>query len=188
MTVSKDDALSALNDIESTKRRSRTLFRYRLASPYLLLWGALWIVAGAVGALAPAHGGIGWAAVDAIGLAGSGYLIAVHARRCGKGSDRLRLFRYLGSFAVLAAFVGLTLMVFAPVSSIEVLMLITLVVATAYTTVGCWAGLRYAAVGVALAGLAVGVFHLAPAMLPLIVPFIGGGALILGGLWMRRAR
>ena len=188
MTVSKGDALSALNDIDSTKRRSRTLFRYRLASPYLLLWGALWIVAGAVGALAPAHGGIGWAAVDAVGFIGTAWLILRQARRGGERGERLRLLRYAATFAVLAAFVGLTLMVFAPVSGADVNMLITLVVATAYTAVGCWAGLRYAAVGVALAGLAVGVFHLAPAMLPLIVPFIGGGALIVGGLWMRRVR
>ena len=188
MTVSKGDALSVLNDIESTKRRSRMLFRYRLASPYLLLWGALWIVAGAVGALAPENAGFGWTAVDAVGFIGTAWLILRQARRGGERGERLRLLRYAATFAVLAAFVGLTLMVFAPVSGADVNMLITLVVAAGYTTVGCWAGLRYAAVGVALAGLAVGVFHLAPAMVPLIVPFIGGGALILGGLWMRRAR
>ncbi|MDE0201182.1 MAG: hypothetical protein OXK73_01950, partial [Rhodospirillaceae bacterium] len=62
-----------------------------------------------------------------------------------------------------------------------------LLVATGYAIAGCWMGLRYAAVGVALGGVAVGVFVLAPAYLSLIVPFAGGGALILGGFWMRRA-
>ena len=66
-------------------------------------------------------------------------------------------------------------------------MLITLVVAAVYAVAGCWVGVRYAVVGVALAGLAVGVFHLAPEQLPLVVPFVGGGALILGGFWFRRA-
>jgi len=47
MSMSKDEASSALHDIEATERRSRTLFGYGVASPYLLLWGALWIVAGA---------------------------------------------------------------------------------------------------------------------------------------------
>ena len=187
MTVNKDDALSALHDVESAERRSRTLFHYELASPYILLWGVLWIVAGAVGALSPANAGLGWAAVDIVGLAGTGYLVATQARRYGKGGGRIGFVRWLGTVAVLAAFVGLTLMVFAPVSSIEVLMLITLLVAAAYSIAGCWMGLRYAVVGLAVAALAVGVFHLAPAQLPLIVPFIGGGALVLGGLWMRRA-
>ena len=188
MTVTKGDALSALHDVETAERRSQILFGYGLASPHLLLWGVLWIVAGAVGTLSPANTGIGWAAVDAVGLAGSTCLFAAQARRCGKDGDRLRLFRYLGTVAALAAFVGLTLMLFAPVSGAEVQMLITLLVAAAYAIAGCWVGLRYAAVGVALAALAVGVFHLAPAQLPSILPFAGGGALIVGGLWMRRVR
>ena len=187
MSVSKDEAQSALHDVETAERRSQTLFLYGLASPYFMLWGALWIVAGAVGALSPANAGIGWAAVDVIGLLGSAILVVRYARRSDNRDDRVRLLRYLGTTAVLAAFVGLTLMVFAPVSSDEVLMLITLVVAAVYAVAGCWVGVRYAVVGVALASLAVGVFHLAPEQLPLVVPFVGGGALILGGFWFRRA-
>ena len=187
MTVTKDDALTALHDVEAAGRRSRTLFRYWLASPYLLLWGALWIVAGAVGAASPANTGIGWAAIDAVGLVGTGYLVATQARRYGKGDGRASVARWLGTVAVLAAFIGLTLMVFAPVSGAEVQMLITLLLAAAYAIAGCWLGLRYAVVGVALAGVALGVFYIAPAQLPLVLPFIGGGALVVGGLWMRRA-
>ena len=188
MTVTKGDALSALHDVETAERRSQILFGYGLASPHLLLWGALWIVAGAVGALSPENAGFGWTAVDAVGFIGTAWLILRQARRGGERGERLRLLRYAATFAVLAAFVGLTLMLFAPVSGAEVQMLITLLVAAAYAIAGCWVGLRYAAVGVALAALAVGVFHLAPAQLPSILPFAGGGALIVGGLWMRRVR
>ena len=187
MSVSKDDASSALHDIEATERRSRLLFGYGLASPYLLMWGALWLIAGTIGAVSPAHTAIGWGVVDIVGLLGTAYLIVRHARRCGERSDRIHLLRYVGSAAALAAFVGLTLMVFAPVKGVDVLMLFTLVAAAGYVVAGCWSGLRYAVVGVALGGLAVGVFLLAPAYLHLIVPFAGGGALILGGLWLRRA-
>ena len=187
MSVSKDEASSALHDIETTERRSRLLFGYGLASPYLLMWGALWLIAGTIGAVSPAHTGIGWGVVDIVGLLGTAYLIVRHARRCGERSDRIHLLRNVGSAAVLAAFVGLTLMVFAPVKGGDVLMLFTLVAAAGYAIAGCWKGLRYAVVGVALGVLAVGVFLLAPAYLNLIVPFAGGGALILGGLWLRRA-
>jgi len=187
MSVSKDEASSALHDIEAMGRRSRTLFAYDLGSPYLLLWGVLWMIAGVVGAVSPANSGIGWGAVDIVGLLGTAYLIVRHARRCGERSERIHLLRYVGSVATLAAFIGLTLMVFVPVSGAEVLMLITLLVAAVYAITGCWVGLRYAIIGVVLGGLAVAVFLLAPAYLNLIVPFVGGGALILGGLWMRRA-
>ena len=81
MSVSKDEAQSALHDVETAERRSQTLFLYGLASPYFMLWGALWIVAGAVGALSPANAGFGWSAVDVIGLLGSAYLVVRYARR-----------------------------------------------------------------------------------------------------------
>ena len=187
MSVSKKDALSALHDVETAERRSQTLFGYGLASPYLLLWGALWIVAAAGGAVSPANAGIVWGVVDIVGLIGTAWLIVRHARRCGARDERVRLFRYVGSAAALAAFIGLTLMVFAPVNGGDITMLFTLLLAASYAIAGCWLGLRYAAIGGALGGLAVGVFVAAPAHLHLIVPFAGGGALILGGLWMRRA-
>ena len=187
MSMSKDEASSALDDIEAAGHRSRTLFGYGLASPYLLMWGGLWLIAGTVGAVSPAHTGIGWSVADMVGLVGNAGLMVRQAWRCGERTERARLLRYFGTAAVLVAFIGLTLMVFAPVTGPEILMLFTLLVAAGYAIVGCWLGLRYAVIGVALGGLAVGVFLLAPAHLHLIVPFAGGGALILGGLWMRRA-
>ena len=48
MSMNKDEASSALHDIEATGRRSRTLFSYSLASPYLLMWGVLWLIASVV--------------------------------------------------------------------------------------------------------------------------------------------
>ena len=187
MTVSREDARSALHEVETAERHSNRLFGYGLASPYLLLWGAMWIVAGLVGALSPANAGIGWGAVDGVGFLGTAWLIVRHARRCGERGERVRLLRCVATFAVLAAFIGLTLTMFAPTAGGEVTVFITLVVAAGYTTLGCWAGLRYAVVGLALGGLAVGVFFLAPDYVLLAVPVAGGAALILGGLWLRRA-
>lgn len=187
MTVTRNDAATALHDVDSARRHSLTLFEYGLASPFLLLWGVLWIVAGAVGALSPDNAGIGWLIVDIVGFAGTGILIAVQSRRYGEGDGRSRLFRCVATGAVLVVFVALTLSVFAPVSDVEILMLITMVVAAMYVIAGCWTGGRYAVVGAALAAVAAGLFHLAPDLVPLIVPIVGGGTLILGGLWMRSA-
>ena len=188
MTVTRNDAATALHDVDSAGRHSLTLFQYGLASPFLLLWGVLWIVAGVVAALSPDNAGVGWLAVDIAGFAGTGILIAIQSRRYGEGAGRSQMFRCLATGAVAVAFVALTLFVFAPVSDVEVLMLITLVVAAAYVVAGCWAGGRYAAVGLVLAGVAIGLFRLAPGFVPLVVPFVGGGTLILGGLWMRSVR
>ena len=188
MTVTRNDAATALHDVDSARRHSQTLFQYGLASPFLLLWGVLWIVAGGVGALSPDNAGLGWLVVDIAGFAGTGMLIAVQSRRYGEGAGRSRLFRCMATGAVLAVFVTLTMSVVAPVSDVEVLTLATLLVAAVYVIAGCWTGGRYAAVGAVLAGVAIGLFHLAPDLVPLVVPFVGGGTLILGGLWLRSAR
>lgn len=188
MTVTRDDAASALREIDRAGRHSRTVFRYWLASPYFLLWGALWIAAGAVGALSPGNAGLGWAAADAAGILGTAWL-AVRQSRSGAGEGgRARTLRSLGTGAALAAFIGLTLTVFAPVTGVEIQTFIVLLVAAVYAIAGCWFGLRYAVMGAALAGLAIAAFAFAPADLAYIVPVLGGGALILGGLWMRRPR
>ena len=187
MTITTNDAATALHDVDSASHHSLTLFGYGLASPFLLLWGVLWIVAGAVTALSPDHAGMGWIVVDTVGIAGTGVLVASQSRRYGEEAGRSQLWRCIATGAVLMAFVALTLSVFAPVSDAEVLTLIALVVAAAYAVAGCWAGGRYVAVGVALAGVAIGLFHLAPNLVPPVVPFVGGGTLILGGLWMRSA-
>ena len=185
MTITTNDATTALHDVDSASRRSLALFGYGLASPFLLLWGVLWIVAGAVAAVSPDNAGVGWLVVDIAGLAGTVVLIAAQSRRYDEGAGRSQLFRCLATGAVVAGFVALTLSAFAPVTNVEVLTFITLVVAAAYVIAGCWTGGRYALVGAVLAGVAIGFHSLAPGLVTIVVPFAGGGTLILGGVWMR---
>ena len=184
MNLSPGDAGSALRDVEAAERRSLELFEYGVASPYLLLWGALWIGAGAVELVVPAAMPWAWLALDVVGLLGTAWLAVGHARRYGGG--RAWLLRLAASAAALAVFVAITLMVFAPVSGSGILAFVALLVAAGYAVAGCWAGPRYAVVGAVLAAAVAGTLHLAPAQLPIIVPFVGGGALVLGGLWLRR--
>ena len=186
MNVTKDDAETALKDVGAARRQSLTLFRYELASPYLLLWGVLWIVAGIIGALSPDNIGIGWLVVDAIGIVGTGYLVIRSARRYTGEGARGEGLRFAASTAVLGAFAAMVFMIFAPVSGAEIQTFITMLIAAIYMIAGIWMGHKFAALGAVLAALALGAFHLAPAHLPLIVSILGGSALILGGLWMRR--
>ena len=119
MTVTRDDAAAALRHIDTAERRAQTAFGYRTGAPYLLLWGAVWIAAGAVGVLSPGHtGGLHRADLVAVraGLRDPRLLVRPAPRR-GRG----------------------------------------------------------------------GAFHFAPAHAALVVSLLGGGALILAGLWMRRA-
>ena len=186
MIPDRNDAAAALRAADTTGRRSRTLFGYGFASPYLLLWGVVWIAGGIAGILAPAHTAIGWAVADGAGLAGTGWLAARQARRSGESIAFM--FRIFATASALAAYVVLTLIVLGPVTPSEALAFGALTVAAAYTVAGCWFGLRYAAVGALLAAATVGLHFLAPGWLEPILPFLGGAVLLAGGVWTRPAR
>ncbi len=185
MIPSQDEAAAALRAVDTTERRSRTLVGYGFASRYLLLWGAVWIAGGLVRLLAPASTGIGWAAADIVGLAGTGWLAARQARQYGESI--VDMFRIFATVAALAGYVVLTLIVLGPITPFRVLALAALMVAAAYTVAGCWFGLRYAVVGAFLAAATVGLHVFAPGWLEPALPFLGGGVLLAGGLWTRSA-
>ena len=107
-------------------------------------WGVLWVVAGAVGAVSPDTAGIGWLIVDIVGIAASGYLVVRNARRYSEDSIRIQGLRYAATGVVLAAFVAMTLMIFAPASGAEVQLFITNIIAAIYMIAGFWIGRRYA--------------------------------------------
>ena len=73
-------------------------------------------------------------------------------------------------------------LIFQPTSATEIMAFITILVAAIYMVAGLWAGLRLFVIGAVLAALVVSAFFIAPVQLPLIVSFLGGSALILGGL------
>ena len=62
-----------------------------------------------------------------------------------------------------------------------------LVVAAAYVVLGVWAGARFALLGVALGAVVVAGWFVAPSWLFLCLGLGGGGTLLAGGLWLRRA-
>ena len=187
MNITKDDAAAALRDAGKAGAHSQTLFNYEMASPYLLLWGMLWIIAGIVGVFSPQHTDLAWLVVVTVGIVANGYLVASDARRFDSASVRREGIRYGASVAVLAVFLTMTFTVFAPVSSIEIQTFITILVASIYMILGLWTGYRLSVIGAVLAVLVFFAFFYTPAQFPLMVSMLGGGSIILGGLWMRRA-
>lgn len=187
MNITKNDADTALRDAGAAGEQGLTLFNYEMASPYLLLWGALWIIAGIVGVLSPQNTDLGWLVVVTIGIIATGYLVAGDARRYPKDGVLNEALRFGATVAVLTAFLTMTFVVFAPVSGVEIQTFISLLVASIYMIFGFWTGIRLSVIGAVLAILVVSAFLYTPAQFPLIASMLGGVALIVGGLWMRRA-
>jgi hypothetical protein len=179
MTLSPQDASAALHDIEAAEARSATLRDYQHASPHLIAWGVLWMIGYGLNDLFPMHANAIWSVVVPVGL------IADLAAMRGKGRDNA--WRQFAAIGAVSAFVVALVLVMAPVSGRQVATVIPLFVALLYVLRGIWVGPRYVVAGLAIAALTLTGFWLVGSYFSLYMAAIGGGALILGGLWLRRA-
>lgn len=182
MAIQREEAASALNNVENAGRQSARAYRYQQASPHFFLWGAIWVVGyGATyGGLRPV---MVWPALVVLGILGSFWL----GWRTGAKSSRAYAWRYVTTVLAAFLFIEALLTILPPKSGLQVDALFPLLVALAYAILGVWTGgTRIAWLGLALAALTVGAYFWLPQYFLLWMAAVGGGALILGGVWLRR--
>ncbi len=178
MTLSSQDAAAALRDIEQAEARSATLSDYRHAAPHFLIWGTLWLVGYSLNAFLPAHMSAVWAVLVPIGIVAG--FAAMRTGRRGLG------WRYGAAVAAVLAFFLAVFVVMGPVSERQVAAFIPLFVALAYVLRGIWGGSRYVVAGVLVATLTLLGFFLLREHFFLWMAGVGGGSLILAGIWLRQ--
>jgi hypothetical protein len=196
MTLSPDEAADRLRDIASVEFRSQRAQGYRAASPHLILWGILWAVGYGLTEPWPQRAEAIWTAIVAIGLVAGFALSLSRARRHDAAAAgivdptrrravaRLR-WRFSGIALTALAFITATVAVMGPVSGRQIGAFIPLVMAAGYAVLGLWRGPRFIIAGIVVAGLTLTGFFLLPEHFPMWMAAIGGGALILAGLWLR---
>ncbi|RFU48590.1 hypothetical protein [Paraburkholderia sp. DHOC27] len=183
MALTSEQASQALRDLEAVSQRSGKLYRYQRTAPMLILWGVIWIVGFGATQLAPARAGWLWIVLDIAGVLGCIYL----GRRGHADASASQSWRWLGTIAAIGAFYVLALTILQPTSGAQVAAFIGLLVAMFYVLAGLWIGVRLAIIGLALAVLTVFGYYMLPAYFALWMAVVGGGALILAGLWLRTA-
>ena len=183
MALTPDEAADTLRDIEATGRRSGEAFGYRMSGPYFILWGLVWLVGYAGSDLLPSRAGLIWLVASLVGAIGS---VAV-SRTIGKNKSAQTGWRVFFLVVIVAAFVLASYTVMWPVSPMQQAAFVPLIAAGAYTAVGLWAGVRWIVAGVAIAILTLGGFFLMREHFGLYMAAVGGGGLIVAGLWMRSA-
>jgi hypothetical protein len=179
MTLSPQDAAAALHDIHAAEARSATLREYQRAAPHFIIWGILWAVGYGLSDVFPLHANAIWAVIVPIGV-----LAGVVAMRGGRSTLG---WRYAAVMVSILAFFAASVLVLAPVTGRQVAALIPLFVALMYVLRGIWAGPRYIVAGVAIAALTLAGFVLLRDHFSLWMAGVGGAALILAGLWLRKA-
>lgn len=179
MSIPPEQAAQALRDVETAQQRSVTAYRYQRFSAHLFLWGAIWVIGYAVQYWRPGAWKI-WLALAPAGILGSVWIdkrARGNSRGWNHGVSCLAIFLYiLAVFAVLP-----------PKSDAQAVAIFPLLIALLYALVGVWTR----AARIVLLGFALGVFTVAgffwlPQYFALWMAVVGGGALILGGFWLRR--
>lgn len=178
--IGQQDAASALDAVSRTRRRSFELRSYAHAGDVLIVWGLVWLICN----LATYFGGPAAGKAWPVGVVIASIFSAVRGRAQGNGAPRWRAFASIGTIIVLVALVSIIAGIRSPDQGNA---LISIFVAALYVLQGIWAGPRFAWIGLLLGALVcVGWFYDRP-HLDLWLGIGGGGALIVTGLWLRRA-
>lgn len=175
MTESQRDAQQALRMVAQSRRRADEFRNYAEAGPPLIAWGLVWIAGNLTAQFAPASANLVWP----VAIAGAVLFTVVKSRRRGDG-------RIIASIATMFGFAVLSLAMIGGDARIQNA-LVVLIVAASYIVIGIWWGMRLVWLGLAVAVAATLGWFVFPEWLYLWLGLGGGGALLVSGLWLRRA-
>jgi hypothetical protein len=180
MTLTQADATAALRDAEAMEHRSSRLRGYQSASPHLIIWGIVWAAGYTASYLQPVWINAIWLALVAVGTAAS-IVAGMADGRKGVHAEGLAV---LG--VTFVVFVAGTFIVMAPHDPRQPAAFFPLVVAAGYAIMGAMGATRMLIIAAALAALTLGGFlELGNLFLPWMA-VVGGGGLVLGGVWLRQ--
>jgi hypothetical protein len=183
MPIQPQEAADALRDIEHAEHHSASAFRYQKASPHLFLWGVIWTIGYSVTYVRPGSWLI-WIPLLVVGMVGSFW---IDWRAAAGRSPASAGWRYVATVLALFLFTAALFAVLPPKSSSQADSVVPLLIALCYVLLGLWKrATRTALLGFALGVLTVAGYFWIPQYFPLWMALVGGGALILGGFWLRR--
>lgn len=187
MTIQPQEAADALRDIEQAQRDSATAYHYQRFSPHLFLWGAIWIVGYALTYFRPTVS-LAWVVLVPLGLIGSFWMgIRDAGTRASSRAGAASGWRYGATAVAVFLFIAALFAILPPKSGEQVGAIIPVLVALFYALIGVWThGTRIALLGFLLGALTLAGYFWLPQYFALWMAGVGGGALILGGVWLRR--
>src|SRR3954454_269914 len=184
MSIDREQAASALSDIDSIVSRVRQSRIYKLASLIMMMWGGL-VFFGYVGSyLWPRSAGYLWIVVYVAGIAGSFVISRFDHAREGVRTFDARIFTAFVLFVAFGIFCTVVLGHFTP-RQLGTFWPIYFMLA--YSIAGLWFGYAFVAIGLGIAALTLIGYFIAGEWFDLWMAFVNGGGLVLGGLWMRRS-
>lgn len=186
MSLSQDQAAESLKEIDRTARRSALAYSYASASPYLIMWGLFWMLGYSVSDLSPKLANPLWTALLVVGIAGS-MLIGRRQRLSGLSQPMPSHpgLRFFVTFFAIGMFITATYAIFGHAGLRQQAAFVPLIVALVYSVMGIWKGPRFLVLGIMIAALTLGGFFFLKEHFLLWMAVVGGGSLLVGGLWLK---
>jgi hypothetical protein len=186
--LNAQQAAQALKEAGAAERRSAEAYSYSQSAPYCFVWGAVWLLGYGAEALIPssqpASVWLGW---WWMGLTLTGAAISVAIGRLQNMRRPGRSWRTGMLFLIIWLFTLALFAVLHPKNSLQVGAYFPLLFSAIYAAIGLWLGLRYILVGLFLAVATLGAYFLMREYFFHWMALVGGGSLLLTGLWMRQA-
>jgi hypothetical protein len=182
MSMPDQQAAQSLHEIEHAARRSAVAYGYQKASPHLILWGLIWVVGYSATYLRPQANAV-WPALVLLGIAADFWI----GRRTAAEGSHTHGRRFAANVAAVFLFFVALFAIMPPRSGLQVGAIIPIFIGLCYVMVGIWkGGARFLLLGLALGMLTVAGYFWVTQYFLLWMAAVGGGALITGGLWLRR--
>lgn len=182
--IESAEAYKALREINAVQQHSAALRLYNSVGGTISVWGLIWLLANVSSYFYPSFSAAVWIIGITIGAALSAYTGIKNQDPIKKPNSILQ------SVAIFIA-IAIALTMLFNISNTNVQIegnaMISMLVALAYCVAGIWNGLRVLIIGFALAVTVITGWYFLEEWFELWMGLIGGGLLILSGLWLRKA-
>ena len=169
MTIDPKEAANALGAVAVVERRTREALYYAGASSILILWGVAWAIGHAITFAAPTLANAAWVVINVVGTVASLLIGFARSRRRARPWDwRLGI-----AFVVMIVFGMFTQWLLGATQWREI-------------SAGMWIGRFFILSGAFVVLVVLADYAWGGAWFNLWLGAVGGGAMVLGGLWLRR--
>jgi len=187
MNINDQQAKESLEMIQQTTEKTKKALASH-ASPWLILWGALWVAAYTTCHFYGEFAGYIFALMGIIGTLGSGILIWLDKTKGPVKTDSKNPTdkKILWIWFILSVYVVIWIFIMSPSSGLQTNVFIITAVMFAYIIMGVFYEVPLLTIiGIFVTGLSVLAYYLFPAYYCLTIAIFGGGTLLGTGIYIR---
>jgi hypothetical protein len=190
MAISEKEAAQSLRDVAQVQRRTMLAKGYGQASAHLALGGFIWFAGYvATGLTRPETWALIWLPLSIAGAFGS-FALSFRTARIVPGDPAARVVpaaRTVWMLGASAVFIVATLLLFHPKDVTPALAFPALLMAYVYVLIGAMGAPRFLWIGAGIFAVTAAGLTLMPQVIAFWIAAAGGGGLLLGAVWLRRA-